>query len=77
MPPVPLYEYRCLHCDNVFEARVAVADADAARCPAGHDQVKRLLSRFSVGARAGGPAPSSLPAGGGGGGCCGGACGCG
>lgn len=66
---MPLYEYRCLECDDVFEQRAAVGDADAARCPSGHGQVKRLLSRFAVGARAGQP-PTA-------GGCCGGACGCG
>jgi putative FmdB family regulatory protein len=67
---VPLYEYRCLDCDDVFEARRSMADADDARCPDGHDRVKRLLSRFAVGARAASPAPPA-------GGCCGGACGCG
>jgi putative FmdB family regulatory protein len=66
---VPVYEYRCLECDDVFEQRQTIGEADAARCPEGHDRVKRLLSMFAVGARTGPPAAA--------GGCCGGACGCG
>jgi putative FmdB family regulatory protein len=31
---VPVYEYRCLSCDDVFEARRAMADADGdLMCP--------------------------------------------
>lgn len=67
-PPVPVYEYRCLECEGVFERHSSFHDADLARCPQGHARVKRLLSLFSGGRAA---APS------GGGGCCGGACGCG
>jgi putative FmdB family regulatory protein len=64
---VPVYEYRCLECDDVFEQRSAVDAADEACCPAGHRAVKRLLSMFSGTGRA---TPMSA-------GCCGGACGCG
>jgi putative FmdB family regulatory protein len=65
---VPIYEYRCLECDAVFEQRTTMAAADETRCPAGHQQAKRLLSVFASGGRA---APAAT------GGCCGGACGCG
>ena len=65
---VPVYEYRCVECDARFEQRRAMADADASTaCPAGHPNVRRLLSVFA--------ASSGLPEAGGG--CCGGGCGCG
>ena len=52
-----------------------MVDDSPVACPAGHADVKRLLSVFaSVGASSGSepmPAPAM------GGGCCGGACGCG
>lgn len=67
---MPVYEYRCLTCDGVFEERRAIDAADPVQCPGGHAEVKRLLSRFAVGR---GGATEPAPAGG----CCGGACGCG
>lgn len=70
-----LYEYRCRICDDRFEVRRPMAEAnEPAACPQGHTRTVRLLSIFgtvSVGAV---PAPAMA---GGGGGCCGGACGCG
>ncbi|WP_117000694.1 FmdB family zinc ribbon protein [Desertimonas flava] len=71
-----LYEYRCRTCDERFEVRRPMAEAnDPAPCPRGHTRTVRLLSSFaSVSA---GAAPAPAMAGGGGGGCCGGACGCG
>ena len=72
-----LYEYLCRDCEESFELRRAMGDADReVACPSGHTNVRRKLSVFaSVGAAAGaGAAPAT---GGGGGGCCGGACGCG
>jgi putative FmdB family regulatory protein len=71
---VPVYEYRCVTCDGVFEQRRAMADADAAAmCPQGHTEVRRLLSVFAAGGRAtdGGSsmAPSPAPMRGCGGGC--------
>jgi len=69
---VATYEYRCLECDERFEARRPMALADEATCPAGHGRVKRLLSTFAAARSGGDPVPA-----GGGGGCCGGACGCG
>ena len=71
------YEYRCRTCDDRFELRRPMSEADApTACGAGHTDVVRLLSVFAtVGTSAGtGPAsmPSSLPTGGG----CGGGCAC-
>lgn len=75
---MPLYEYHCEVCESRFELRRTTADSAApATCPAGHGQVRRLLSVFATAGRSGsGPAPMSIPGGGGGGGCCGGGCGC-
>jgi putative FmdB family regulatory protein len=75
---VPIYEYRCLDCETVFEQRRPMAEADAdVLCPDGHGRAKRLLPMFAS-ARSGGsssaPAPSMAPARSGGG--CGPACGC-
>jgi putative FmdB family regulatory protein len=44
---MPLYEYRCLACDHVFEA--LVRGTDTATCPScnGRD-LERLLSSFAV-----------------------------
>ncbi|HEY5662694.1 MAG TPA: zinc ribbon domain-containing protein [Ilumatobacter sp.] len=69
---MPLYEYRCRTCDEVFEVHKPMSEsATSATCPTGHDDTVRLLSMF---ARSGvtstaGSQPAS-------GGCCGGACGC-
>lgn len=70
---MPRYEYRCPTCDDVFEQRRSMADADGAvTCPAGHSGVRRLLSVFAAGrGAAAGPAPgpAAAPVGGCGGGC--------
>ncbi len=74
---MPLYEFRCRTCDEAFEVRRPMAQAnDPATCPAGHADSVRLLSVFaSVGAPAGNaaPAPAAAPRMGGG---CGAGCGC-
>jgi putative FmdB family regulatory protein len=70
---VAVYEYRCRTCDDVFELRRPMSEADeAAVCTNGHDDAVRLLSVFaSVGAATSpGPAAGSPP------GPCGGACAC-
>ena len=74
---MPRYEYRCQTCDDTFELRRAMAAADdGVECPAGHTDVRRLLSVFAMtGSSAGGPGPSAVPAGPPRGGC-GGACAC-
>lgn len=73
---MPLYEFRCRTCDEAFEVRRSMSEAnDPATCPSGHTDSIRLLSRFaSVGAPAsGGAAPAPAPRMGGG---CGASCGC-
>jgi putative FmdB family regulatory protein len=70
---MPLYEFRCRTCDEVFELRRPMSESNApADCPAGHPETVRLLSMF---ASAGAAMPTTVP-GSGGGGCCGGGCGC-
>lgn len=70
------YEYRCRTCDDRFELRRSMAEADApAACGEGHTDVVRLLSVFaSVGSASAGSAPSAAPMPSGGG--CGGHCAC-
>jgi putative FmdB family regulatory protein len=71
---VPLYEYRCIDCEGVFEVRRSMADADAeVRCPDGHTQVRRLLSVFATAGRSDSGAPVAIPAPAAG---CGGHCAC-
>jgi putative FmdB family regulatory protein len=69
---VAVYEYRCRSCDEVFEVRRPMSEADApAVCPSGHDDAVRLLSVFagvSAGA-ATGSSVSNAPTGPCGGGC--------
>lgn len=68
---MPIYEYRCRVCDERFEARRAMSDADAATaCGSGHDDVVRLLPTFATTGHA--AAPSGC--GQGTGSCCGGRC---
>jgi len=73
---MPLYEFRCRTCDEAFEVRRPMSEAnDPATCTSGHTDSVRLLSRFaSVGAPASaGSAPAPAPRMGGG---CGAGCGC-
>lgn len=74
---MPLYEYRCRSCDNVFEARRPMSEASApAECPDGHLDSVRLLSVFASTGRSaasgGSSMPMPMPSGGG----CGGGCAC-
>ncbi len=65
---MPIYEFRCRTCDERFEERRAMRDADApAACSVGHDDVVRLLPVFATTGLA--TAPSLCGAGTG---CCGG-----
>lgn len=73
---MPLYEFRCRSCDDVFEVRRPMSESgDPASCPSGHGDTVRLLSVFARtgAADAVGSMPAGAPAGGGG--CCGGSCG--
>jgi putative FmdB family regulatory protein len=83
---MPLYDYRCRECDQTFELRRAIAEADReVTCPCGHASVIRLLPAFAATGRASagsgsgsaGTFGSFAPTPSAGGGCCGGSCGCG
>jgi putative FmdB family regulatory protein len=69
---MPIYEFSCQRCDERFELRRSMGDADVpATCAQGHTDVVRRLPAFAaIGTAA---APSSAC--GAGLGCCGGACG--
>lgn len=42
---MPIYEYRCLQCDNEFESLVTVAEAHNTSCPScGAANPRRLMS---------------------------------
>ena len=72
--PVPLYEYRCRSCDDVFELRRPMSESgEPTVCPSGHSDTVRLLSMF---ARAGSGATTVASVRPTGGSCCGGGCGC-
>ena len=46
---MPIYEFRCRTCDERFEVRRPMRDADApGACPRGHDDVVRLLPVFAT-----------------------------
>jgi putative FmdB family regulatory protein len=61
---MPIYEFGCQQCDERFEERRAMRDADApVCCPRGHDDVVRLLPVFATTGLA--SAPSGCGAGGG------------
>ena len=70
---MPIYEYRCRHCDHSFE-EIVLSSREAIACPAcASPEVERQLSVFSSpGDRSGG----GLAGGGGCGGCSPGGCGC-
>lgn len=75
---MPLYDFRCRTCDETFEVRRPMAEADVpVMCPSGHAETVKLLAFAAVGGRAtdtgAGARPAPMT---GGGGCCGGACGC-
>lgn len=55
-----VYEYRCCTCDDLFELRRPMSEANApADCPSGHSDTVRLLSVFaSAGSQ---PAASDAP----------------
>jgi putative FmdB family regulatory protein len=69
---VPTYEFRCRECDERFELRRPMAEADRpAPCSAGHADTVRLLASFATTGRSSG-SPATVSSGGG----CGGACAC-
>jgi putative FmdB family regulatory protein len=69
---MPIYEFSCQRCDERFELRRDMADADRpARCSRGHVDVVRRLPVFAAIGTAAAPGTAC----GEGSGCCGGACG--
>jgi putative FmdB family regulatory protein len=52
---MPIYEYRCNKCGEVFEQLVLVSDCeDGFCCPScGHESTCRLMSSFSCGSSSG------------------------
>jgi putative FmdB family regulatory protein len=73
---MPVYEFRCRTCDQTFEERRSMSQAnDPAKCSQGHENSVRLLSVFaSVGGGSGVSSAPSMPAPKVGG--CGSGCGC-
>ena len=63
---MPLYEYKCQSCDQLFEELVGVNQAFAPKCPeCGSDRCERVLSPVSAGVSttSGGLNPASAAAG--------------
>jgi putative FmdB family regulatory protein len=75
---MPVYEFRCRTCEDVFELSRPMAQAsDPATCPSGHEGAVKLLSRVMVLGRTAGETDATGAAGAAPmGGCCGGGCGC-
>lgn len=44
---MPIYEYRCMKCNNEFEAMQKFSDAPLGKCPTCGGRAKRLISRSS------------------------------
>jgi putative FmdB family regulatory protein len=45
---MPIYEYQCLECGKQFERLQRFGDTRPVHCPAGHEQVQRLLSQPAI-----------------------------
>jgi putative FmdB family regulatory protein len=46
---MPIYDYRCRHCGEVYEVFVQKAESAQTRCPGcGAEDMEKLLSSFSV-----------------------------
>lgn len=51
---MPLYEYRCKRCGEVFEVLQLQSKEERAKCPrCGSEEVERLLSACSLGSSCG------------------------
>jgi len=44
---MPVYEYKCEQCGSTFE-RLLMHSDEAMSCPAGHSEVHKLMSSFTV-----------------------------
>ncbi len=65
---MPLYDYDCPDCEQTFEKRVSMTDADNVRCPhCGSPHTRRKISRISVkgSSTSAGSSVASVPASGG------------
>ncbi|TKB24154.1 zinc ribbon domain-containing protein [Desulfopila sp. IMCC35006] len=51
---MPVYEYECKECDNVFEVQQKIADDPLSECPTCHGPVKKLMSMSSFQLKGGG-----------------------
>jgi putative FmdB family regulatory protein len=75
---MPIYEYRCPECTDLFEKRLSFSEsASETECPGCGARASKLLSTFAaIGMAGGSTADAPVAAGGPMGGCCGGgACG--
>jgi putative FmdB family regulatory protein len=74
---MPIYEYRCADCDDMFEVLLKAGESPTGcpRCRGKH--LNRQLSRFAAARAAGSESQTGSATNGAMGGCCGGACGCG
>jgi len=55
---MPIFEYRCLDCENQFE-KIVLGSSEEAECPSCHSvHAEKLLSAFAVGGGLG-SSPSS------------------
>ncbi|BCR04125.1 hypothetical protein DESUT3_11940 [Desulfuromonas versatilis] len=75
---MPLYEYQCESCNQVFEVRQKFSDPPVAECSACGGPVKKLISQAGFALKgggwyqqgyAGGSQPAACPSGGGGAAC--------
>jgi putative FmdB family regulatory protein len=48
MGTMPLYEYECLECGDLFSKLQRFGDSTPDTCPQGHPRVRRLLSRPAI-----------------------------
>jgi len=51
---MPLYEYRCKSCENVFEVRQKFSDEPASSCPSCGGEVEKLISQSGFALKGGG-----------------------
>jgi putative FmdB family regulatory protein len=73
---MPIFEYRCPDCTQVFDKLVSFSEAGReVHCPTCGTQASKLLSTFAaIGVAGGSSSEMSAATMGGGGGCCGGGC---
>ena len=45
---MPIYEYECLVCGQIFEKRQRFSDEPKAVCPNGHTETRRLLAAPAI-----------------------------